>query len=146
MGRFSNLRAAAVVAEATRSYTFHDVAGAPTLVVAAAAQSNRDYFNAALAAARERANAGRKVTVSSVADDRATRAKLYAQHVVKGWRGVKDAAGAEVAFSVEACEEFLAELATPELAHLFNEFVAFIEEERNFTADAVALGKSSSSA
>jgi len=143
MSRFSNLRAAAVVADATRSYTFHDLTGSPTLVVGPATQANREFFNAALAAAREKANPGRKATVSSLADDRETLAKLYAKHVVRGWSGVRDASG-EVPFTADACEEFLRELARPELAHLFAEFKDFIEEERNFTADAVALGKSSS--
>lgn len=146
MGRFSNLRGAAVESGALRSFTFHDLAGAPTLQVAPAGQANPDYFNAALAAAREKANGNRKVTVASLADDRGMRVKLYAKHVVKSWSGVKDASGADVAFSPEACEEFLSELAAPELSHLFLEFVNFIEEERNFTAEAVALGKSSSSA
>ena len=145
MGRFSNLRGAAVVSDAVRSYTFHDLAGSPELQVAPATQANREYFNAALAAARDKANVGRKVTVASLADDRITRAKLYARHVVKGWSGVKDATGALVPFSPEACEEFLEELAGSDLSYLFIEFVNFIEEERNFTAEAIALGKSSSS-
>ena len=143
MGRFSKLRAAGVAPDAVRAYTFHDLTGGPTLQVAAATQSNRDYFNAALTAAAGKATPGRKVTVTSLADDRETRAKLYARHVVRGWSSVVDDAGAPVPFSADACEEFLVELAKPETAFVFNEFVAFIEEERNFTADAVALGKSS---
>lgn len=144
MSRFSNLRKVGVQAEATRTFTFHELAGEPTLVVASATQANREYFNAALAVAREKASPGRKATVSTLADDREALAKLYARHIVRGWSGVRDDSGAEVPLSVDACEEFLGVLAAPELAHLFARFKDFVEEESNFTAEAVALGKSSS--
>jgi hypothetical protein len=66
--------------------------------------------------------------------------QLFAEHVVVGWRKVRDAAGADVPFSADACAALLASL-----GHWsFNEVRSECKDPRNFALgaiDAAAVAK-----
>lgn len=127
---FSNVSKMAVQAEARAEYCFDAIVGDPVLTARPATEANRAYLNAVLGKGRKlmRKMRGKKMTPAIVAESREQDIELYARTVVVGWSRVRDAAGAEVPFGVEACEEFLRAL-PPEM---FDAFRAFCSEHDNF--------------
>ncbi len=80
----------------------------PVLVLKPTGTQNRAYFNALLAkmsGAEARRLAKGNLSIEQLDKARANMKELYPQHVVVGWRNIKDFSRAEVPFSVAACSE-----------------------------------------
>lgn len=62
--------------------------------------------------------------------------QLYARHIIKDWRGIKDAAGNQVPYSVEACVEFMTAL-----PDLFSDIVTMATEMATFSRESMEEAK-----
>jgi hypothetical protein len=132
MTDFSQLQRLQPTRERTSDYMISQIEGAPVLTIRFAGEANKPYWRALLKcqAARPRSSMRRspeamdRALKSARDDDRA----LYAAHVIVGWRDIKDASGAAVPFSAEACVAFLAAL--PD--YLFDEVRVHATEQSNF--------------
>ena len=129
---FSHLRRHAVDVTRTAEFTLFQIEGAPVLVLAPANQCNPGYYNAMLRRSRRIAQTGGRITKELVDQSRRDDLELFPQHVVRGWRGVKNAAGADVPFTRENCSAFLRAL--PE--YVFDEISRFAAVAANFVDDA----------
>jgi len=131
----------AVVAPTARRWYRLPVLGF-LLEVAPMSSANEPFWRAALkkATARQAAGlGGDDLTPEVVASGRRRDAELMAEYIVVGWRDVRNAAGEAVAFSREAVEELLMQLATTTGAgHLFDGLRSFAMDPANFTGSAVA--------
>lgn len=133
MTDFNHLEAMKPQADKTAEYLISQIENAPTLVVRHAGEPNKRYWNALIKAQTSRPRAAGRRNVAQIdrafkqqrEDDR----RLYATHVVVGWRGVTDRSGAEVSFSVEACLAFLEAL--PDW--LFEDIRNFAQNPEHFT-------------
>ncbi len=117
----------------TVPFEFYQIEGEPTLECLAATEANRPYHNALLkrnAKLAARFRAGR-VSREMLARNRDEDRELYAKFVVKGWTNVKDDKGKSVAFTPEACLDFLKALPN----YLFDELRMFCIAPANFLAD-----------
>lgn len=137
---FSFLDEMEIDAAKTRDYTLHALVGAPVLVLKPATEANAPYTNAKLRRAT-RLNRitqnGRLVTASILDMTREEDRALFAEHVVVGWRGVKDKAGTDVPFTKQNCAEYLKHLPK----HIFDEIRAYAGDAYNFTGtDLEAAG------
>lgn len=95
--------------------------------------ANTAFLNARLKARRAR----RTMTPEAMAADRTTDRELFAKHVLTGWRGIADAAGAEVAFSHDEALLFLTAL--PDW--LFDRLRLFFLTPENFVEPAPETAK-----
>ena len=135
---FSHLKRLEVTKDKTAELVMYEIVGEPVLVLAPATEGNKAYFNALLKrsgknvrrAARGRIHAG--IISENRDDDR----RLFPLYVVKGWRGVRDAAGKEVSFGVEECAQWLEAL--PD--YLFDQVRDFAGTHYNFVDDVVEDG------
>lgn len=132
MSDFSHLKKLAPDRSRTAEYVFTEIESSPTLTVRTAGEMNTPYWRALLndQISRPRSS-GRR---SAQAVDKALKhgrdmdRKLYAKHVVVGWKSVFDSDGYVVPFSPEACAAFLDAL--PDF--LFDTLRAFCTEPGNF--------------
>ncbi len=133
---FSHLSRYQPSADRTAEYRLTQIDGEPTLVLAPATADNRPYFNAVLRQSKDevRRLQAAGVTAESLAERRRLSRELLAQHVLKGWRDVRDRSGAEVAFSPENALGFLRAL--PDW--LFDAVQAFASSPSNFLAPGEA--------
>lgn len=130
--------AAAVPATSRRSYTV-PILGV-VLELAPMGEANEAYFSDVLkqSAAARAAGDDESLTVERIATTRRRDAVAMAKHIVTGWSGVRNRAGAEVPFSREAVEEYLLEMVrTPGAGHIFDGIRAFARDSSNFTASAL---------
>jgi hypothetical protein len=109
----------------------------PELDCRNATEINAPYYNARLKAeAADPAYVAVSrgvITAETPAASRRVDAQLFAEHVVVGWRGVRDATGAEVPFTVENCLALLLSL-----GHWsFNEIRSQCKDPQNFTLAAL---------
>lgn len=87
------------------------IAGAPELELKHAGMENKPYAQA-VAKANQRSGAARRsmspaeLAAANLNIDRA----VFPEHVITGWRGIVDADGEEVPFSVDNCRDLLAAL------------------------------------
>lgn len=75
------------------------------LLLRRAGGSNKEFTRAHQAAMKPYKRRIDKGTMDSETLEKIARA-VYARHIVKDWRGIKDAKGKKIPFSVEACEAF----------------------------------------
>lgn len=116
---FSHLKQ--VSAADRRDFVIHEMAGSPVLIVSPATRENPAYFEAALAlgsSLAERLNVVGKVDREALEEHQRIDRELYPLHVIHGWRGIKDASGADVPFSKENAQELLRRLPSDWLARL----------------------------
>ena len=103
----------------------------PELDVATAipeSSSNEGYRNASLAEFnRMRKKKASDTTGADLDKDLAKQRKLFARHVIKGWR-MKDADGNDVEFNEENCLDFLKSLDD----EIFRDLMAFCRTANNF--------------
>ncbi|KFH18436.1 hypothetical protein ELZ19_06675 [Brucella abortus] len=133
MSNFSHLKSLDVQGTATAEMQLHALEGEPTLTLAPALESNKPFFNASLKASRKNMRAIRNgnVTGGLLEETRDEDRRLYAQHIVRGWKGVRNSAGKDVPFSRELCAEFLEALPN----WLFDEIREFAGTPANFIGD-----------
>jgi hypothetical protein len=130
MTDFSNVSKLTVRGDQTATYEFEAVGGRPELTVRPATEANRAYLNGVLQKGRRmlKQARGKRLSPELLVEAREQDFALYARCVVTGWKRVRDASGAEVLFSVEACEEFLRAL-PPEM---FDELRSFCSTAETF--------------
>ena len=135
MSKFSHLKQLDVQREQTTEYPLYQLAGEPVLILAPATESNRGYFNSLLRKSRKnmRVVQSGKVNASVVKNNREEDKKLYAEHIIVGWKNMLDSSGNEIPFSKEDCADFLNEL--PDW--LFDEIRTFASNVQNFIEDAI---------
>lgn len=109
-------------------FTFYAVVGEPTLLVKFAGESNKPYFNEMLKVAEKHRMRRAKLSLETIKTLRERDRELFPKYVVTGWRGVKDANGADVAFSREECEGFLRALDDD----MFDDLRKFCDDPSNF--------------
>lgn len=133
---FSHLDAMEVDATQTREYTLHALVGTPVLTLKPATEANVPFTNAKLRRATRLnriSQNGRLVTASILDMTRDEDRHLFAQHVITGWRGVKDKSGNDVPFTKQNCEEYLKHLPK----HIFDDVRAYAGDHYNFTGSDV---------
>lgn len=112
MADFSHLKELDVAADKTAEFTLHQITvngRTPVLVVAPATEANKPYFNALL---KRAGKAARQMKAGNISADlleknRDEDKELYPRYVLKGWRDMVDAGGAEVPFSAEEASNFV---------------------------------------
>lgn len=154
MTDFSYLEKLSVQDDATSEYTFHDIVGhkggAVTLVVTPAGEPNKRYFSALTRYALKNRRAMQNNT-NILADSRDLDRRLYAQHIVSGWKNVPDAKGDLVEFSHTRCSEFLGCLPDEMFDELrehcanLDNFKGIAPEEAEFAAKNLPSGSSGKS-
>lgn len=127
---FSNLGGLEIRPDRTVDFRLYHIPGEPVLKVAPATEANKPYYNKLLQRSGGAARRIRAVGVSAamVEENRENDRDLYAQHVIRGWEGIKDASGAVVPFSPGVARDFLAALPS----WLFDELRTFCGEASNF--------------
>jgi len=101
----------------------------PVLQVLPAGEANKDLMNAVQ---KRNAKGRRQVRLSDAqlqARARKNARELFPRHVIKGWVDVLNDDGEEVAFTPEACEDFLGAL--PEW--ILDDLILFVGSPTNFT-------------
>ena len=146
MSQFSQFEKLEVKAQATAKYVMYQVSTKgknPVLFVAAAGESNPEYFNELLARTKRftnRIQTGGVITAEGLHDNRQENRNLYPRYIVKGWKNVFDAQDNPVEFNEENCVDFIKAL--PDW--LFDELCAFCQQPQNFAGahnvDAEQLG------
>lgn len=127
----------------TAEYTFWNIVGEPTVVVRQAGETNKPYFNEILRQAEHFQRRKAKISTELIKANRDRDRQLFPQHVVVGWKDVKDAQGNVVPFSREDCAAFLSALDDDE----FDGLREFCKDASNFRAvadGASAAGNSQS--
>lgn len=108
-----------------------------TLICAPATEANPPYFNALLKEAGTKR--GRAATVKDVAglkDLQEKQRKLYAEHVVQGWEGIKDSTGVDVPFDRALCHTLFESMTSYDLSDL----ILFCSEPLNFVGEGIDAG------
>jgi hypothetical protein len=137
MTDFSNYSALRPSAENPSDYTPPSLPSI-TLKVLPASDANPKYFNAFLARGEELRAANpvlpgqkpRPATAEKLEEIRQVARELFAEHVIVGWEGVVDTAGAEVNFTPKRCLEFLQAIPN----YSFDEIQNFAMQPRNFSS------------
>ena len=109
---FSHLQKLAVRKDHTVEYIFYPLEDEPSLTVVSASESNKGYTGAILKRSRRtvRRMRGGNMTPGMLAEARNEDRELYPKMIIKGWKGIKDSGGGDVAFSPENLGEFIAAL------------------------------------
>ena len=133
MADFSQLAKLDVVATKQVEFVLDVVPGSPKLFCANATDANKRFLDLKLklatkSNAKKRQLAAGKITSSFMSDDRDEDRVAFAQTVIVGWDGVKNAKGEPVAFTQEECLAFLNAL--PDW--LFDEIRNFCKNPVNF--------------
>jgi len=111
----------------------------PVLTVALAAEENPPYWNALARRekARQRERRGAQaVTTDVVKQLRDDDSILFSKHVVKGWKGVVDKAGALAPFSPDECLKWLRAVAAA-APEVWLEISAFCQDRNNFRSNTI---------
>lgn len=130
---FSNVSSRAVPANGTADFVLYRIEGQPVLTVKPATEDNPSYMRAMLKGSREqmrRLKAG-DLSPEMLEENRQKDRVLFPRYVVVGWKGILDAKGKAVAFSAEACAEFIQALPRD----MFNELRDFCSMPDNFRPD-----------
>lgn len=131
---FNQLKTLKLKADMTAEFTLHDIENpdgtSPTLILSPATEVNKGYFNGLLRRSRKnmRNIQAQNFDTSMIQDNRSNDRVLYAKHVCKGWKTVKDDKGKNVTFNEEQCLGFLQAL--PDW--LFDNVRNFATVVRNF--------------
>lgn len=131
---FSNLEKLKVKSSATALYTFHDIAGEPTLKVRPAHEVNNAYMNAVLKRGKKMLRTLRrgKMSTAVLKENRETDYGLFPRYIVEEWPVAPcDAEGNDVGFSRENCEAFLRAIPVD----MFNDLRDFCGDIDNFRDD-----------
>lgn len=135
---FDHLKKLAVKADARSTFTFHEIEGTPVLEVLPATEDNKPYYNAVLTRSRSVARRAKaSVNVALSKDLRDSDRELFARHVVRGWKNVRDDKGQDVPFNQDSCLEFLQAL--PD--YMFDDLRDHCITHSNFKEDAADLTK-----
>jgi hypothetical protein len=138
MADFSNYSELREDGTATKSFTFEELQGSPTIHSRPATSANSRYNNARLKALGKRTGGGRKklrVSASTVEAARREDADMLSKFCVTGWYPAPvDASGEVVPFSADNCKEFF--LAIPDW--MFDEYRNWVADPLNFVADTGA--------
>lgn len=128
---FDNLKVAA-----TAEFALYQLEGAPVLTLAPATEDNAPFFNEAVRRANKKAAVVKAagVTPDLIRTTREEDRDVYARHVLKGWRGIKDADGEDVPFTVENALEFLQALP----GWIFEDIRTFAGNPSNFLPEGAA--------
>lgn len=129
MTDFSHLAQLGIVPDKTVRFDLDFLVGPEQayLKVLPAVEENKEYFNKSLKAQRK--NRGKvAIDLPSIQKNRASDRALYPKCIIKDWGNMKDTAGNDVPFSVEAAQQFLQAL--PD--HLFDELREFCQNYKNF--------------
>lgn len=135
---FSNL-SALNIEEKTVDFTIDTIqlkadAEYPVLEVVSATESNKQYMNGLLKKAARNARKVQRgqLNVQILDENRGIDRELYPKFVVKNWRNIYDASGAEVPFSQCTCADFLNSLPNwlfDELRNFCGQHVNFLQED-----------------
>lgn len=144
---FSHLKKLDVSPGKTSEYILHQLENSPVLLVAPANEANKSYFNAVLRRSRKNLRALRQQVVSEsmIRENRDEDRELFAQHVLKGWRGVQDTEGSDVPFNRENALAFLNALPNwifDDLRNFAGDPLGFVEESEFGVMEAAETGKS----
>jgi hypothetical protein len=136
---FRNFASALSVTDKTAEYEIVEWGETPkpVLIVKPAGSENKPYFNALLKelGGNARAMKSQRLTGEALEKAREVTAKLFPGLVVVGWRNVKDASGADVPFSAEACSHLL-EVLNKTAPYVLDGLRAFCDEPQSFLATA----------
>lgn len=143
---FSNLKEAAIRSDATRWVTL-PLKGSPQLRVASLTDYNDEVVDAAIRD-NVRGRATRKVKASDAPATKASEVRDRRNEVrrddvaklalvIKGWRGIVNAAGAEVPFSPDAALRWLEALLDHGATVVFDVIKNFCTDPFNFTEGAL---------
>lgn len=137
MSKFSTVAEQKVDGDTTAEFDLSEI-GMPdgALIVAPASRSNKKYYQGlfTLPAKLQRKVASKKIDAGTADAVRSAQLPLYADHVVKGWRGVVGQVNGKstlVPFSNEDCLDLLKALPNATLDALFE----FCEDDTNFRDD-----------
>lgn len=142
MADFSHLKKYNAASDKVVEYPLYELSGDEVLHLSSASENNKGYFNAVL---RKTGKAQRAIkggiSANLVKQNREEDKELYAKHILKGWSGILDSEGNEVAFSHENAEAFLKALPN----HIFDGIRAFAADVQNFvdTVDVETKAKNS---
>ena len=135
MSKFGHLKELEVTAESTAEFPMHWITvngKSPTLILKAATEANKPYFNALLkhsGKSRQQLKAG-NVNAGLIEENRDQDRDLYPRFVIQGWLDMIDGdSGKDVKFSQKECGDFLDEL--PDW--LFDNVREFAGSPTNFT-------------
>ena len=119
--------------DTTAVYTLYALEGDPSLVVATALETNKNYYNAVLRKAKKNLRRIRSGTVSAeqLREQRDDDRVLFAKHVVKGWNNLVDSKHKPVPFSEKNALSFLKQL--PDW--IFDEVRSWCGDANNFLAE-----------
>jgi hypothetical protein len=135
MPKFNRIQQLRVNPDRTATMTLYDLEGEPQLELAPATEANKPYFNALLK--KQRKNIGRararNFSAGMTKEARDNDRELYATHVARGWKRVKDDDGNDVSFTVENARAFFEAL--PD--HIFDEVRLFATDPHNFVSEGV---------
>lgn len=132
---FSNLKKLEVKATNVAKFTFYQINGTPTFVIAPATEANKPFFNALLKRSKESARMLRagKISAEMVEKNRSEDKTLYPAYIIKDWENVYDDNGDKVPFSAEAATQFIAALPN----WLFDELRNFAGDPSNFVVESI---------
>ena len=128
---FGNIEKLKVTGDTLQKYPFDNIEMPGAYVmVAPATRANKGFTTAQMSLALSYQRGGGKVRLSADKVNllRDQMKPLYANHIVKGWGGIVDAAGIEAPFSQENALAFLRALPDQE----FDDLVDFCTEENNY--------------
>lgn len=143
MSSFTKIKAALEVAHKRAEFELYelDEDPKPVLIIAPASIENREFFNASLRASPKETR-GKKFTEREMIEIGLKEMHdLWPQHVVVGWRGIRNDVGEEVPYSPALCRELFEALPADVLIRL----KAFAQDMANFRsggepgADAAAI-------
>lgn len=132
MTDFSHLKLLEQKGDELVPYKMEQIAGSPTIWFLPGTDANKPFANESLRRANARARTNRRsrrVTQETISTARDEDRELLAKYCARRW-DVKDAAGANVEFSVENCLEFFQAL--PDW--LFDDIRGFVTDPGNFIA------------
>lgn len=136
MSDFSHLQRLDVGVAETVDYQLYQIDGEPTLVIAPATEANKPYFNAILRRSRKNMralNAG-SISTGMIDSNRHEDRSLYAAHIIKRWRDVRDVEGIEAAFTPDNVRAFLDALPN----WIFDDLRTFAGNPANFLDEGIS--------
>ena len=137
---FTNVAAYNVTKDNVMEYPLIELAGEPVLILRSATEGNAGYMNGLLRLTGVADGGRRKKIVIDAAMMEETREHdktLYPENVIVGWKGVVDAEGNEVKFSVKVAKEYMAALPS----WIFDRIRTFASEPENFVVKIDSAGK-----
>ncbi len=130
--KFAHLQKLNVDATKTVEFPMYELGDDAVLLLAPATEANKPYYNQILKSSQRTAQmmrAKKGMDSAMVKQGRNEDRKLYPQHVIKGWSGVKGSKGEEVPFSPEEASDLVNQL--PD--YLFDNIRNFAAMPQNFS-------------